>query len=340
MGSLSSSNQTWQGFGNGALQSGVDASGSGVSIQYISSCAKAVAPSATQTTSSSSSTSQTQGPSQGSGHTGSSAIVFPFDTAVTHKALSPVSVALLLISVIVYRISLQSTTSSLTPKGGLILTGLSISIFVMAFAVGVAGIAAAFSTITSTSGSGTVLKRSTHSGVQLKTGHGKAGLAFFVLLYGTMALVLASAMFSSKPSSKAAPEPESTDEKDPFPAVTSRQSSTPNDPDSPVGETRVRTRSWASSYLWPGRAGGKLGRKSSESAAESEASAVPTRSFEVLNRGGPRARRPSMPGFTIGNPSESGHRGALSQSLSDLNWLDRRRSVNAVVSAYSVSPSP
>ncbi|KIP07035.1 hypothetical protein PHLGIDRAFT_71712, partial [Phlebiopsis gigantea 11061_1 CR5-6] len=97
-GSVTSSGQHWSGFGNGKLEGGPNASGQGVNITYLTSCATQVAQGSGTTSgsgSSSSSPTSTGSPSATSGPT-PSATFNRFDTSTIHKSLAPVSVALIL----------------------------------------------------------------------------------------------------------------------------------------------------------------------------------------------------------------------------------------------------
>ncbi|EKM59169.1 uncharacterized protein PHACADRAFT_86460, partial [Phanerochaete carnosa HHB-10118-sp] len=94
-GTISQSNATWSGFGNGQLQGGPSANGQGVTIQYMSSCASAISqPSGTGSSSGHSPTSSSKPPSPT--NTGQPIPVSRFDTSTVHKSLAPVSAALIL----------------------------------------------------------------------------------------------------------------------------------------------------------------------------------------------------------------------------------------------------
>ncbi|THH32730.1 hypothetical protein EUX98_g1480 [Antrodiella citrinella] len=134
---------------NGALQGGVNASGAGVSIQKLSTCATAVAqPTASGSSSSASSGSSSTsapGPSDtNSPKPPSNAAQSLFDTSVTHKALAPVSIALLLPAILAFRLSSPSALSPVTPDHRMALFYLSVLTSLVAFGVGVGGLASAF----------------------------------------------------------------------------------------------------------------------------------------------------------------------------------------------------
>ncbi|KAI9447977.1 hypothetical protein H4582DRAFT_1897537 [Lactarius indigo] len=313
--SVSQSGQRWSGFGNGQLQTGADANGAGVTIQYISTCANAVG---TQSASSSASP-----PGHGSPTTSSSPSSISgtlpdathlFDTSVTHKSLAPISLALLLPTIILYRLSLPSTSG---PSSQQSLGPLYVSVLMLV----VAGAA--------------INRRAASSSMTLKTSHGRAGLALFVALYGIIPLLFLAyfvrwRLFASTPKEivgKIRAERSRADSSDTAEKLNSFRG---------IADTGnqggVRARSPVSS---PGHTPSRrhLGlwfrsreglASSAESAPESE-SPVP-RTFEVVNR---RVRHHSVSGTL--NIYESVHRSPPTpRNLSDLSWLERRRSVNAV----------
>ncbi|KLO10239.1 hypothetical protein SCHPADRAFT_856821 [Schizopora paradoxa] len=353
MGSLDSTNDTsWSGFGSGTLSTGVDASGSGVTNQYLTSCATALSP---PPSSSSPGPPAPTSPTKPGSDTGTT---FAFNTEVSHKLLSPISVALVLASIVFYRLSLPAVVTG--PFGdvhvyALWLCGL---VGLAAYGVGIAGLVFAFTTISATS-SNTSLRRRSASSTFLKTGHGKAGLALFICLYGLLPIVLAKRFITRKrpspilqvsdPAEDAARK-NSTDtgftalgmnsreKKDSYPTLRSRQSSSPHEPDhstlapdSPVGEDRRRTHSF---HLWPSfmsrDKNAAAARESEETALETESGETPTKGFVVLNRGGQRMRRLSANAVGTNGYANDGRLSANGRSLSDLSWLDRRRSLNVV----------
>ncbi|EJD01377.1 uncharacterized protein FOMMEDRAFT_21769 [Fomitiporia mediterranea MF3/22] len=345
-GQITESNGTWSGFGNGQLGSGADASGTGVTVQYLTSCAQALSPAATSSSSGPSSSSPATPTSPGS----SGQKFFPYDTGAGHKVSSPVSVALLLAALVFYRMSMPLTAAGAltSPRVGFIwlagLTGLA------AFAVGIAGVVLAFTTISSTSG-GSLRKRSSTS-LFLKTNHGKAALAFFAILYGALPLLFALSFIRRRKRPKQAlinseqvKERERQDSNETgFTALMTparekamnghrATASSPDvtqmtQPDSPVTESRTRRRSFFGGHLWYGH---KKERHSTESSGPQDSlnGNDTKRSFEVLNRGN-RPRRLSGSAWNALS-SEGGHsvQASMPRSLSDLNWLDRRHNVAA-----------
>ncbi|KAH9179631.1 hypothetical protein EDB89DRAFT_2110951 [Lactarius sanguifluus] len=183
--SVSQSGEQWSGFGNGQLQTGVDANGAGVTVQYLSACANAIG---TQSTSSSASPpghgSPTTSPSPSS-ISGTLPDANIFDTSVTHKSLAPISLALLLPTIILYRLSLPSTSG---PSSQQSLGPLYVSVLMLVVAYGT-GLTALVSSFTSISSGATISRRAASSSMVLKTSHGRTGLALFVALYGVVPLL-------------------------------------------------------------------------------------------------------------------------------------------------------
>ncbi|KAJ7276386.1 hypothetical protein B0H12DRAFT_1085082 [Mycena haematopus] len=156
-GLVNTTHPKWSGFGNGQLQTGVNANGAGVENTFITSCAFAIAPTP-PTSSSSNSTSEPGGSQAGGGgspntNTGSAPSL---STSLLHKLFAPLSVALLLPAFLLFRLTSFSFNSSNHPT--LPRTWYYVSGF---------------------------LARPS----PLSTTHGRAGLALFVCLYGLLLLL-------------------------------------------------------------------------------------------------------------------------------------------------------
>ncbi|TFY61594.1 hypothetical protein EVJ58_g4411 [Rhodofomes roseus] len=193
---LTQSNQSWTN-GSGSLTGGIDSTGQGVTVQFMTQCARALSPQATQTSAQASGTSGGPSPTSPSSQTSTP----PYDTSVAHKALSPISLALIFPAVIGARLAMASVTF-MQPPGNVVIAVSSVVVAIAAYALGVAGLATSFTTITSvTSSSSTSLsKRSSALSMALKTAHGKAGLALFIILYGVVPLLFAiSACYRRSP---------------------------------------------------------------------------------------------------------------------------------------------
>ncbi|KDQ64488.1 hypothetical protein JAAARDRAFT_166786 [Jaapia argillacea MUCL 33604] len=334
-GSITQSNGTWSGFGGGNLQTGVDANGQGVTVQYMTRCAVAL------TTSSSSPTSSSH---PGATQTGST--YYPptqqFDTSFTHKLLAPLSIGVIFAAVLLYRVSLPSTSANQASRRHGIPFYVSIAAGLAAYGMGLVGLVFSFTSIKSLA---TMSKRAASPSQHLQTAHGRAGLALFIGLYGVIPiLALFSVLRNSRgrrgainsvdrAQERVRTDSDETGEK----LVQTTQTEPPNSPPpssagpSPPASPRPRLHSWGGASLFPGLRASQMERKSSDSALESVSTTGPQKAFEVVNRP-TRVRHPSghsLAAFT----SESGHYQRVPvtpRSLGDLSWLDRRRSVNVV----------
>lgn len=325
--SVTQSGQQWSGFGNGKLQTGVNANGAGVSIQYMTTCAKAIGPSQGSSPPGSGHGSPTNPSSSSSTSSPLADLSYPFDTSVTHKSLAPVSLALFLPTVIFYRLSLPPISAPPLQRF-LALRCASVLMLIVAYGAGLVGLVSSFTSI-STPGIGSAMS----SHMVLKTIHGQAGLALFIALYGLIPLLFLAyflrwRMFASPKEivGKIRAERSRADSSDTAEKLNSYRTTMDT---SQQGVLRPPASASFSGFTPSRRQFGlwfksRDGRTSSESASESESSPVP-RTFEVVNRPA-RTRHPSAGG------NEYTHRlPTTPRNLSDLSWLDRRRSVNAVV---------
>jgi hypothetical protein len=297
--------------------------------------------------------------------------------------LAPVSIVLVLPAVILYRLAQPSASSVVTSvSAGDRFSALKFSSYAVAtvaFALGLAGLAFSFTTIESTSSSTSSLfsiaKRAVQSSNILKTSHGRAGLALFILFYAALPLlfILNAVLTRLQSASPATTKDASVDQDDAAAKQPLHTASvdtaeklngvrSPTDgghtsgdrsaattpaletaPSSPRRHQKSLTSSSFMALLGHAAAAAGssnshhqagTGRRSSDSIAMSEPSVQPS-SFEVVNR--PRRRHLSATNTLT--MSESSYRGGLPgpprRSLSDVSWLERRRSVNAVVSLWS-----
>lgn len=325
--SITQSGQQWGGFGNGQLQTGVNAGGQGVSVQYIGTCPTSKATS--QGASPASPHGSTKTPSPGS--TSSPSTNAPrFDTSLTHKSLAPISLALLLPTVIFYRLSLPSTSGP-SSQHYLGLRYASLSMLIVAYGAGLAGLVSSFTSI-STSGGGALSRRGTSSNAVLKTLHGQVGLGLFIALYGMIPLLFLAyflrwRLLASTPKGIVGKIRSRADSSDTAEKLNSYKSTTDTNQQSSVrspvtASSPGDTPSWRRFGFWS---------RSKEEPAVSETTIEPEspapRTFEVVNRPA-RMRHPSAGGTP--NPYEPTHR-STPRNLSDLSWLERRRSVNVMV---------
>ena len=335
--SVTQSGQQWGGFGNGNLQTGVNANGAGVSVQYITTCAKATG---FQSSPSGSGNGSPTNPPSSSSTSSFSRQSYPFDTSFIHKSLAPISLALLHPTVIFYRLSLPPTSGPpLQLSFGLQCA--SVLILIVAYGVGLVGLAYSFTSI-STPGTGNVRLsvRSIPSNAVLKTAHGQAGLALFIALYGLIPLLFLASylrwrMFASSRAivGKIRVERTRADSTDTAEKLNSYRTATDTNQQDTSQQDAVRSSAPPSS---PGHTPTRkhLGlwfrskdvKGSSETASESESPVQ--RTFEVINRPA-RTRNASASTPTF---YEHAHRSStVPRNLSELSWLERRRSVNVMV---------
>ncbi|KAJ7638799.1 hypothetical protein FB45DRAFT_1133214, partial [Roridomyces roridus] len=309
----------YSGFGDGKLQTGVDASGAGVQNNFLTSCATArpqpsgsrtssARPSSTSTSTSTPSSSPSSSPTAGGQSPSPST---SFDTSVVHKLLAPLSVALLLPCVILFRFTSPSFNNTRSSALSQTWCYVSVALGFFAFALGVAGVATSFTSVSSSDG--------THPGT-LSTAHGRAGLALFVSLYAVILLLALAHLSTRHTHTHISRERTDSDaaEKDKLPSSTY----SPSPPASP----RRRTPSWVpSSWRKPEDT---LSIDTTSAETEDPFNTPPThRSFEVINRPA-RTRRAS--GSRVGSPVTHRPQYSGSHSLGDLDWLNHRRSLTAV----------
>ncbi|KAH9938274.1 uncharacterized protein B0H18DRAFT_8787 [Fomitopsis serialis] len=322
---ITQTNQSWAS-SSGQLVGGVGATGQGVTVQFMSQCASALSPQATQTSAQASATSG--GPSPTSSLL--PAPTSPYDTSVAHKSMSPISLALIFVAVIGARLATASV-AFIQPPGHVVIAVSSVVVAVAAYALGVAGLATSFTTITSTATS--LSKRSSALSLALKTGHGKAGLALFIIFYFALPLLFAIAAcfrrssphnvdetISNGPEGR--PRVNSTETAEKEGLYNGRAASPLRSADTHTDKPRPRTRSWAGlSHL------GVPGRRSSESTHDSAVVPSPSHhSFEVVNRPA-RTRRASANSLAaFSDPRRPGS----PRNLGDTSWFDGRRSMSAV----------
>jgi len=307
-GSITSTDPQWEGFGKGQLSTGIGADGSGVTVRYLSQCATAISTSANITVSSESSAPTSTPTSRPS--VPSDPITRTYETSLLHKLFAPLSLIILQVIILIFRNPIRPPSLYYCLAGGL-----------GAYGLGVAGFVLAFSTISvSPDIPSTIL-------YHLHTVHGIAGLILFLCIYALVPLLMLINVSKSRLrdlSQKAFRGSHQTRGSDPGPVHSdivvdekpehingSRSAPQSLSNISPPSSPRLRTQSWG-----PFEAG-------MCSDTESFTSGIP-RGFEVVNRP-PRLRQAS--GNTV--PAEIPR--STSKSLSEVDWLLRRRSLNLVV---------
>ncbi|KJA24664.1 hypothetical protein HYPSUDRAFT_38750 [Hypholoma sublateritium FD-334 SS-4] len=325
-GVLTPSNAT---FAGGQLQSGINADGSGVQVKFLTNCASVNAvpkPSSTSTSNTPSMTgtkpSQTS-PSQTSSV--ASPDITTFQTSFSHKLLLPLSTALLTPVVLFFRWGKTSPQSGWTSTFRAPLVSAFSMLGLTAYGVGIVGFILAFTTISSTSST---------SHIHLATGHGIAGLIFFVCLYVLAPLLyLSLVFFDLRTRSTSASQ---WTQSDAGLANDEKRDSVPMQPRSntpslqnttPPTTPRPRAMSWDTSVKLKPPSHDDGGVSSESPPSSTPTPHMPT-GFEVLNRG-KRVRKLSEPWEASSVPGARGHVPST-RRLGEIDWLLRRRSLNAV----------
>ncbi|KAG8966018.1 hypothetical protein FRC03_012661 [Tulasnella sp. 419] len=182
---IQSSDDEWFGYGNGQLQGGLSATGTGVKVSFLSQCADPIAGTTT-------STSAAPGPTSSGPPTLSiTPHVSVFDTSPIHRIISPVSIAIFLFSVLLFRSSSgPSATLNILPMAIASLLG------VVAYVVGIVGFGVAVSRNADGSSASSsnlrtraVANNNSSSTKFLGTSHSRASLALFIILYGLLPIL-------------------------------------------------------------------------------------------------------------------------------------------------------
>lgn len=311
---ITHSGEKWPGFGDGEVQAGTTASGAGVTVSYLTQCAQnLVASSSSSTSVSGSPSGQNHQPNPTGVQTPQGTLRSEFDTSILHKTLSPISLAIAFVSIILIRLSfpaISANPSSMEHRLGTLYLGIIIGI--IAYAVGIVGFVIALTSTKSITSSG---------GSFFRTSHGRAGLIFFLLFYAVTPLFFIFPWFrarisrgilysnphdSSQDSGAILGEKIGVNETQ---RVASPSQSAPeiHSLESSLPSRRQRTNSGPGLFpRWQDR-------------NSSESSPPVTKGFEVVNR----PRRSST-----NNRSRE-----IVRSLNELSWLERRRSVGVVVSS-------
>ncbi|KAK2466201.1 hypothetical protein APHAL10511_001843 [Amanita phalloides] len=315
-GSVSASSPNWSGYGNGQLGTGINADGSGVKVQFPSKCASRLTIPRTPTTTTTTTSSSSRATSTGSSSFIPSSTIY--NISIIHKIFAPLSVALLLPSVVYFRLTLSTFTDYKLPEHRLHWFYMSATVSVVAYAFGVVGLAFSFTSISSATRSFSAV---------LQTSHGQAGLAFFACLYGIVPVLFSLRYLVARATSSEDGNSIGTDHQNnsisekpaslPGPVGSMTQSTQTSAPPSPRGRSHS-----LGAVVRPKTAEGGL-----SSDTESFISSPTQRGFEVVNRP-PRIRHPG--GNWTQGYAESSRRHLNPGSLGDIDWLLRRRSLNAV----------
>jgi hypothetical protein len=310
-GAVTGNNQKWSGFGGGQLQGGVDASGEGVMLQYLNTCATPIpgaSPSSGSGTSSSPSPTTTHGPISDSAQV----------VSLSRRVLQPFCLAILLLAVVSLRF--YSPGVSAKAKGKAIL--LTSSLFgLAAFASGMAGIVIAFTskgTPVDSEGSQDIL-------LTLNEHNGLAGLILFICLQACLVVgVFAITLWLSSCRKREGAKLDDQASNSGSPRTSSVMHSQGDRASSTWLRARTQSAGESSRMASPWPLLGNNIQQSDSDERHSTESEPPTRGFEVVNR--PKHLRSRTPHLS---PREGK---TLPRTLSDLSWLERRRSLNAIVS--------
>lgn len=208
---------------------------------------------------------------------------------------------------------------------------LSIVVGVAAYALGIVGLATSFTSITVMS---PVAKRALAS-VHLQTAHAKAGIALFAGLYGLVPLLQLLALFLRRFESKDTDQVESKNHADSTAEKSSmnERAASPSQRSEPAlsqnGEAKKRVRSWAGIGTWAGISA----RRSNETSTDDQTQTPSKRSFEVVNRPMRQRRASGNSLAAFSDPRPAHH----PRNLSDMSWLDPRRSTSGMVSVWKSS---
>ncbi|KAG9040174.1 hypothetical protein FRB95_000103 [Tulasnella sp. JGI-2019a] len=179
---VQSSSQHWGGYGNGVLQSGINATGTGVTTQFLSSCAERLSPISSTTTTSQPSAGPTSLPTPVSVPKDSQSLL---DHSPVNQYLSPLSIGLLLAAILLFRASSCSCVTPLLTRTASRFCSMSGLMLVSAYATGIAGFAlgAKESTRQQIATSRRRSVNASTSGSFVSTAHGKVALVLFIVLY-------------------------------------------------------------------------------------------------------------------------------------------------------------
>ncbi|KAK7061713.1 hypothetical protein R3P38DRAFT_2831102 [Favolaschia claudopus] len=324
-GLVNSTHPKWSGFGNGQPQTGPNANGAGVENKFVTTCAVAIAPPPPPPSNSSSNQGGSQSGDDGSSQPNNPSPRPSLDTTFLHKLLAPLSVGLLLPAFLLFRLTSIPFNGSRGSPLTHALYHVSCFLGVVGYGLGVAGLVLAFTTLSSSD--------STAKPSLLSTTHGQAGLALFILLYGLLFLLAILHLLTRCMKRELVTERKRTDsdvtEKEPLP----RSTLTP----SPAFSFRRQASSWGPSSWRKVREDSLSVDSGSGEMPDFANPPSAQRTFEVLNRPA-RTRRgsgshSSMPLTHLSHQSGS-------QSLGDLDWLNRRRSLTAVDELDNAAPPP
>lgn len=331
-GIATSSNSGWSGFGDGQLQTGVNANGAGVSNQFLSACAQQLSGSLSPPTNHTSPPAPSPSPSPSPPLPGSGQ-ADPFsteiDTSTLHKLLSTLSIAFLQPAALIFRLSPDAFPRATSHSTWLYLAGF---IGLSAYGTGIAGLAMSFQSLRKTTNETTPVSLDVS---HLTTHHAKTGLALFICLYCLIPILLVYEIYVNISRRRAPNDGLISENHMSHPMDGQEKQSQTRVPrsapqslrtSSPPASPRPRTHSWGPSSMWQRSLEGGL----STDTTESLNSNGPPRAFEVINRPA-RQRQASGSWRAVPLLQASAQHNLASRSLGEIDWLRRRRSLNVVV---------
>jgi hypothetical protein len=336
-GVISHSDQHWSGYGNGNLQTGVNANGQGVTVSYMSNCASFIGKNppttSTPSTSSAQPSSPTGVPSTSSVPGSNNLQAFnPYDTSTTHKILAPVSIAVALPAILLYRLS-TAPSNAIGKPGLMFLAG---SLASSAFAIGIAGLTTAFTSIVYAP---TLAKRS--SVPTLPTSHSRASVALFIAFYLLSVAVLCMAIWQrwrsrETPNSGIKRTRTLSNDLAEKAGLYQNRAASPGPPDQ-TAPALLRPRSGDYLNAWPFFGFGHAGRQSTESGTtrDDHTPSPSAHSFEVVNRPA-RARHASA--HSLAAFSDPRSTSTSPHNLADMSWSFPPRSASRLVCFEPANP--
>lgn len=324
-GTITSSSPQWSGYGTGALETGIDASGAHVTVEFMTQCASALSTASTSTSSGSSKPSSTSTSTSSTSPSSSPATLPLYDTSFYHKLFAPLSLTLFLPALLLFRMFSSSFNGDVTPMKATPWVYLSAILTIASYGMGMAALALSFTTISTAR---SLPKRDSSSSIILKTGHGQAGLVFFICLYGLVPILVFLSVYLRRRSRGSSGETEIAMENDRDHTNSEdsgeKVATSSRGPDASItlsrpASPRPPSQSLSTSNMMRVSNDGRL-----SSASDSDSLASGQRGFEVVNRP-TRRRKHSDSWLTPGDASQHAQR-----TLAGIDWLQRRRSLNAV----------
>lgn len=321
------SSEEWAGYANGELQSGVNANGAGVKVEFITGCAsprpsQSGSPTSPTNPSSSDTNVDVPPPPPSAQYT----------TSISHKILSPISVILLFPAIFCFRLAFPSSSSSRNAISPLYMF---ILFTVSSYALAIAGLTLAF---TSRSSVGLSRRDEQQTTTHLQTTHSRAALAFFILTYAITPVLAAILICGRRTRRRVHATREDRRNSLVLEKKTSVDVTTGPHSESECGPSRALSVGPSSVATHGHLAHAEDMEPASAPTTPTPLSTLP-RSFAVVNRPKQQRARSANSWLAVraAEISSDGHRspGSSNQghlrSLSDVDWMMRRRSLNAVV---------